>query len=66
MKTFRNWFVHESSLSKQEKLYTFYQKGSLWLGMTGGFSTQVKVNVKPIGAFKSDVIRQVVFEHNII
>ena len=30
--------------------------------MTGGLSTQVKVNVKPIGAFKSGLIRQVVFE----
>ena len=34
----------------------------LWLGMTGGLSTQVKMNVKPIGAFKSGLIRQVVFE----
>ena len=32
------------------------------MGMTGGLSTQVKVNVKPIGAFKSGLIRQVVFE----
>ena len=30
--------------------------------MTGGLSTQVKVNVKPIGTFKSGLIRQVVFE----
>ena len=30
--------------------------------MTGGLSTQVKMNVKPIGAFKSGLIRQVVFE----
>ena len=33
------------------------------MGMTGGLSTQVKVNVKPIGVFKSGLIRQVVFEH---
>ena len=30
--------------------------------MTGGLSTQVKMNVKPIGAFKCGLIRQVVFE----
>ena len=30
--------------------------------MTGGLSTQVKMNVKPIGAFKSGLIRLVVFE----
>ena len=30
--------------------------------MTGGLSTQVKVNVKPISAFKSGLMRQVVFE----
>jgi len=30
--------------------------------MRGGLSTQVKMNVKPIGAFKSYLIRQVVFE----
>ena len=40
----------------------FTKKGGLWLGMTGGLSTQVKMNVKPIGAFKSGLIRQVVFE----
>ena len=40
----------------------FTKQGGLWLGMTGGLSTQVKVNVKPIGAFKSGLIRQVVFE----
>ena len=40
----------------------FTKQGGLWLGMTGGLSTQVKMNVKPIGAFKSGLIRQVVFE----
>ena len=35
----------------------FTKKGGLWLGMTGGLSTQVKMNVKPIGAFKSGLIR---------
>ena len=29
----------------------FTKQGGLWLGMTGGLSTQVKMNVKPIGAF---------------
>ena len=38
----------------------FTKQGGLWLGMTGGLSTQVKI--KPIGAFKSGLIRQVVFE----
>ena len=38
----------------------FTKQGGLWLGMTGGLSTQVKMNVKPIGAFKSGLIRQVV------
>ena len=32
------------------------KQGGLWLGMTGGLSRQVK---KPIGAFKSGLIRQV-------
>ena len=32
------------------------------MGMTGGLSAYVKMNVKPIGAFKSGLIRQVVFE----
>ena len=40
----------------------FTKQGGLWLGMTGGLSTQVKMNVKPIGAFKSGLIRQVAFE----
>ena len=40
----------------------FTKQGGLWQGMTGGLSTQVKMNVKPIGAFKSGLIRQVVFE----
>ena len=26
----------------------FTKQGGLWLGMTGGLSTQVKMNVKPI------------------
>ncbi len=30
------------------------KQGGLWLGMTGG---QVRMNVKPIGAFKSGPIR---------
>ena len=38
----------------------FTKQCGLWLGMTGGLSTQVKMNVKPIGAFKSGLIRQVV------
>ena len=38
------------------------KQGGLWLGMTGGLSTQVKMNVKPIGAFNSGLIRQVAFE----
>ena len=40
----------------------FTKQGGLWLGMTGGLSTQVKINVKPIGAFKSGLIRQVVLK----
>ena len=40
----------------------FTKQGGLWLGMTGGLSTQVKMNVKPIGAFTSGLIRQMVFE----
>ena len=35
----------------------FTKKGGLWLGMTGGLSTQVKMNVKPIGAFKSGLYK---------
>ena len=34
----------------------FAKKGGLWLRMTGCLSTQVKMYVKPIGAFKSGLI----------
>ncbi len=48
-------------LSRHNLLFLTKQ-GGIWLGMTSGFSTQVRMNVKPISAFKSGLIRQVVFE----
>ena len=55
--------IYGSGLSRQVIFVLILTKqGGLWLGMTGGLSKQVKMNVKPIGAFKSGLIRQVVFE----
>ena len=59
-----NLTVHIMEVVFQDSNFVllFTKQGGLWLGMTGGLSTQVKMNVKPIGAFKSGLIRQVVFE----
>ena len=44
-----------------------YQTGwSQGLGMTGGLSKQVKMNVKPIGAFTFLRIRQMVSERRVL
>ena len=63
VKTFQQ-IVHiwKWSLKTGNFVLVLTKQGGLWLGMTGGLSTQVKMNVKPIGAFKSGLIRQVVFE----
>ena len=50
------------SLKTSDFVLLLTKQGGLWLVMTDGLSTQVKIYYKSIGALKSGLIRQGVFE----
>ena len=54
-----------STYAKTQLVNVFVLLTKLWLGMTGGLSTQAKMNVKLTAAFLSDLLRQVVFKHRV-